>query len=148
MGITFNSTGGAMILDSAQPASGTYAGITVLLTAADTVAFGDVCYINSSGQAKLAKADAIANANATLMAVASITSTQSGLFLLMGTVTHSSLITVTAGALVYLSATGTTGNTLATTAPSGSNNVIQILGHGIATHTMLFNPSLIQVEHT
>ena len=118
------------------------------LTAGDSVAIGDVCYINSSGQAKLAKADVIADASALVMATATITSTNPGVFLALGIVRADSAISITAGAFVYLSTTGTTGNTLTTTAPSGSNNVIQILGWGVGAHIIYFAPSLVQVEHT
>ena len=47
-----------------------------------------------------------------------------------------------------ITVTGTTGNTLSQTAPSATDDVIQIVG--VATHAdrMFFNPSLVQVEHT
>ena len=53
-----------------------------------------------------------------------------------------------AGGLIYLTTTGTTGNTLTQTAPSGTNNSIQILGVALAADTFIFLPSLVQVEHT
>ena len=52
----------------------------------------------------------------------------------------------TVGGLIYLSITGMTGNTLTQTAPSGTDEVVQIIG--IATHDdrMIFSPNLTQVE--
>lgn len=128
--------------------SATVSGITMSLTAAGAVAFGDVCYINSSGQAVIAKADAIANASALVMAAGATGAGGATTFLVHGIARNDSTITITAGAFVYLSTTGTTGNTLTATAPSGTNNVIQILGWGMgSTHIMYFNPCLVQVEH-
>ena len=48
--------------------------------------------------------------------------------------------------LIYLSTTGTSGNTLTQTAPSGSGDIVQILG--VATHAdrIFFNPSLTYAE--
>ncbi len=135
------------LLVTAEPsvdhqASGTW----IDLTASDTVAFGDVCRIDSNGKAALAKADAIANASGICMAVVSINANATGRFLLLG-VARDDTWNWTPGGLIYLSTTGTTANTLTQSAPSGSNNVIQLLG--VATHAdrMLFKPELVQVEH-
>jgi hypothetical protein len=123
-------------------------GITANFTAADTVAFGDICYINSSGQAKLAKADAIANANATLMAAGTITATNSGIFLLYGRAKRTGWSwTVGSANFLFLSTTGTTGNTLTQTAPAATNNVVQIVGFPVSATEIMFNPNLVQVEH-
>ena len=54
----------------------------------------------------------------------------------------------TVGGLVYLSITGTTGNTLTQTAPSATDNVIQMIGIAIHANRMIVDPSLVQVEHT
>jgi hypothetical protein len=52
----------------------------------------------------------------------------------------------TVGGVVYLSTTGTSGNTLTQTAPTGTGKVVQILG--IATHAdrIYFYPQLVQME--
>jgi len=134
-------------LTAAPGADHTVSGTIIQLVAAQTQAIGDVCYIASTGKAYLAKADAIANANAVVMvADASIATDATGNYLVLG-IARDDTWTWTVGGLVYLSTTGTTGNTLTQTAPSGANNVIQVLG--VATHAdrMLFKPSLVQVEH-
>ena len=134
---------------TAAPASDHLAsGILISLTAAVALNFGDACYINSDGKAALGDADAIATASCIIMcADASIAENASGNFLLIG-VARDDTWTWTPGGLIYLSTTGTTGNTLTQTAPSGTDDVIQILG--VATHAdrMIFSPQLVQVEHT
>jgi hypothetical protein len=132
---------------NAAPSNLASSGLTTTLTAAGAVAIGDACYINSSGQAVIAKADAIANASALVMAAGATGAGGATTFLINGIIRDDSTISVTAGAFVYLSTTGTTGNTLTATAPSGANNVIQILGWAFGAHIIYFNPCLVQVEH-
>lgn len=132
----------------AAPASDHVAsGKKIVLTAAVAVAFGDVCYIDSNGKAALGDADAIATSNCVVMcADANIAQNSSGNFLLFG-IARDDTWAWTVGGLIYLTVTGTTGNTLSQSAPTGTDDVIQILG--VATHAdrMLFSPQLVQVEH-
>ena len=127
----------------------TTSGILISLVAHDTQAFGDACFINASGEAALPDADAIASSSAVVMCAdaAGIAADATGNYLLFGVARHDAW-NWTVGGLVYLTVTGTTGNTLSQTAPTGTDDVIQILG--VATHAdrMLFRPSLVQVEHT
>jgi hypothetical protein len=125
----------------------TASGTTILLTATANVAFGDVCYIASTGKASLIDADAIASMSAIVMAIATISADASGEFLLMG-IARDDTWAWTVGGLIYGSVTGTTGNTLTQTAPSGTDDVVQIMG--VATHAdrMYFNPQLVQIERT
>lgn len=138
-----------LILVTAAPGSDHLASGTIIaLTANENQAFGDVCYINVDGQAQLADATVIATASAVVMcADASINADASGNYLLYG-IARDDTWAWTVGGLIYLSLTGTTGNTLTQTAPTATDEVIQILG--VATHAdrMLFNPNLAQVEHT
>jgi len=123
-------------------------GVKVTLSANENQAFGDVCTINSTGKAAIARGNVIANANTVVMcADTTVLLGAVGNYLMLG-VARNDTWTWTVGGLIYLSITGTTGNTLTQTMPTGTNNVIQIIG--IATHAdrMIFNPSLIQVEHT
>lgn len=115
-------------------------GTIISLTANETQAFGDVCYIASSGKAAISSASAIATASVVVMCV------DSGKYLLHG-IARNDVWNWTVGGIIYLSTTGTTGNTLTQTAPSGVNEVIQVLG--IATHAdrIYFNPQIVQVEH-
>lgn len=136
-------------LVTAAPASDHLAsGLKIPLTAGATLAFGDVCYIKSDGKAWLVDADAIATASGVVMcADASISADAAGTFLLLG-IARDDTWSWTVGGLIFITVTGTTGNTLSQTAPTGEDDVIQIVG--VATHAdrMLFMPQLVQIEHT
>lgn len=127
----------------------TYYGETLTLTSTETQDVGDAVMIDSNGKAHLAKADAIANANAVLLAATAVTGSAVNIYLLPGgTLRLPSSPSWTKGGLIYLSATGTTGNTLAQSPPSSTNNVAQVLGVALTADTILFIPSLSQLEHT
>jgi hypothetical protein len=134
---------------TAAPASDHVAsGMKIVLTANENQAFGDVCYIDADGEAHLADADAIATSSVVAMcADATIAANATGNYLLHG-IARDDTWAWTVGGLIYLTVTGTTGNTLSQTAPTATDDVIQIMG--VATHAdrMYFNPQLVQVEHT
>lgn len=119
-------------------------GLKVDLVAAENLVFGEVGYINSSGKVAKADADAIATSSALFMALGSISTDATGTFLMLGFARNDAW-NWTVGGLIYLS---TTAGALTQTAPSGTDDVIQILG--VATHAdrMCFSPQLVQVEHT
>lgn len=122
-------------------------GVKIAAVATQDQAIGDAVMVASTGKFSLAKADAIANASAiALVADATIATDATGRYLLSGTMRDDTW-NWTVGGLIYLSATGTTGNTLTQTAPSAANNVIQILGVATAADELVFTPSLVQVEH-
>lgn len=136
------------IILTPAPANHVASGMKIALTAHDTQAFGDVGFINSDGEVALADADAIASASAIVMcADASIAANASGNYLMIG-IACDETWNWTIGGFIYLTVTGTTGNTLSQTAPTGTDDVVQIMG--VATHAdrMYFNPQLVQVEHT
>lgn len=133
---------------TAAPSAGASSGITLTLTSSGTQTIGDIVKINSSGQAALAKADVIADASALFIATAAVSGSGSNTYMALGTLRLSSSASWTKGGLIYLTATGTTGNTMSQTAPSSTNNVIQILGVALDVGTIMFHPSLVQVEHT
>lgn len=114
----------------------TVSGITVTLTAAAAVTIGQVCYIDSSGQAALADGDAIATMPVRVMATGSIGAGSSGQFLILGYMRDDSN-TYTVGGTIY--ASGTAG-AVTQTAPSGTAAVVQSLGYAVAAHIMFFNP--------
>jgi hypothetical protein len=145
--LTGDVTISEIVLDCLLSSDHTATGVKTTLVAAQAQAIGDACYIGSDGKAHLALADAIANANAIAMvADATITGDVTGNYLLYGTVRDDSW-SWTVGGFIYLSTTGTTGNTLTQTAPSGTNNVIQILGVATSADEIIFSPQLVQVEH-
>lgn len=146
---TFNqdTTGKSAEVGLAAGGDHTGKGVHLTLTAEQNQAIGDVCYIKNNGNAQLAKADVIANANAiVIVAEAAIGAAASGKYLVQGIVRDDSW-GWTVGGLIYLSLTGTTGNTLTQVAPSGANEVIQVLGVALSATTILFSPSLVQVVH-
>jgi hypothetical protein len=77
----------------------------------------------------------------------SVSAGATGIYIVMG-VTRDDSWNWNPGELIYLSTTGSVGNTITQTLPEGTDNVIQVLG--LATHSdrVFFNPSLVQVEHT
>ena len=133
---------GTVGLTAAPSADVTSSGIITALTAGENLVFGEVCYIASTGKALKADADAIATSSAIVMALATIAADASGNFILHG-IARNDAWAWTVGGLIYLS---TTAGALTQTAPSGTDDVVQILG--VATHAdrMYFNPQLVQVE--
>jgi Collagen triple helix repeat (20 copies) len=130
-----------------QTASGLL--ITGSLVAAQAQACMDACMLNSSGKPTLAKADVIADAWALMMVTdPTVGNGATGSYMVQGFVRNDAITFPTIGAPVYLSLNGTTGNTLSQSQPSGTNNVIQILGIAWGSHVLYFNPQLVQVEHT
>jgi len=142
--VNFKATN--MILTPSPTFDHKASGLIIPLTSAVAVNFGDVCYINSSGSTSLIDADAIGTMSGIVMcADESIAAAGSGNFLMYG-VARNDAWAWTVGGLIFGTVTGTTGNTLSQTAPSGTGDVVQVLG--VATHAdrMLFTPSLSQVE--
>ena len=128
-------------------ASLTTSGQLMTLTAAQTTAFGDICYVNSSGTATLVNASTIAGASALVMcADAAGNSSVSGNWLVYGTARNDSWNWGTIGGFIYATITGTTGNTLSQTAPVALNNSVQIVGIALSAHVMFFDPNMPQVE--
>jgi hypothetical protein len=138
---------GSMSVVTIPPVDNTASGLTLPFTADVTVNFGDICKIVANGNASLGNASAISTSSTIVMcADTTISASASGNFLLFG-IARSDSWSWTTGGLIYLSTVGTTGNTLTQTAPSGANNVIQIIGVANDTHRMYFNPQLVQIEH-
>lgn len=121
--------------------------ITIELTAADTVAKGDVCYLNASGQAKLIDASAASTCDGQLvMAQEAITATNTGTFLVYGV--EDGFSSLTPGTVYYASITGTTGNTVSTSQPTASGEIIRKLYTAATSTTIFFNPSVDYGEIT
>lgn len=120
-------------------------GPTIRLVANENQAFGDVCFINVDGEAQLGDADADSTAYCTVMCTETVTANNTATYIVQGHARDDTWAW-TVGGLVYLSTTGTTGNTLTQTAPSATGDQVQIIG--VATHAdrILFNPDLSVVE--
>ena len=135
---------GNAILIAAPSVDLTASGFVASFTAGQATVFGDVCYVASNGKATLADADALATSGAVAMSIATISNDAAGNFLMHGFARNDAWAW-TVGGIIYLS---TTAGGITQTAPSGADDVIQVLG--VATHAdrIYFNPQLVQVEHT
>ena len=134
-------------LDSSPDADHTANGIKATLTAGAALVFGDVCYMGSDGKMEKGDADAVASAFCWAVALATISEDAAGLFALPNSFVRDDTWNWTSlGQPVYLD-TATAGG-LTQTAPSGTDDVIQIIGIAITADIILFLPQLVQVEHT
>jgi hypothetical protein len=115
--------------------------IAETLTAGENLDDGDLCYLNSDGEMYLADADAEATAD-TLLAICteSLTDGNPGTFIIRGRYTTSGL---TAGAVYYVS---TTAGDWTATAPSGTGDIVRIVGYALSTTVLLFMPDNTYVE--
>ncbi len=134
-----------LLLTPAPAGDTTVSGIIAPFTAHENVAFGDVCYVNADGEMAKADADAAASSLVVAMAAAAINADASGSFLLLG-IARNDAWNWTVGGTLYLDTTTAGGMTQ--TAPSGTDDVVIVLG--VATHAdrVLFRPSGVMVEHT
>lgn len=134
-----------MFITAAPSSNTTVSGEKIQFTANENQAFGDVVYIASDGDAALADADGIATAKVVAMCTATVTTGNTATYLLKGIARNDSW-NWTVGGYVYLSTTGTTGNTLTQTAPSGTDDCVVIVG--IASHPdrIIVAPQLVIVE--
>jgi len=115
--------------------------ITETLTAGQDVVSGDVTYLKSDGKMWKIDANAEATSKGRLgLATASILADATGSFLILGDYTTSSLTT---GATYYLS---TTAGEYTTTAPSGSEDIVRIIGYAKSTTVLFFNPDDTYIE--
>ena len=110
-------------------------------TAGETLAAGDVCVLNASGQ--VVKADASAEStSSSLIALAStaIESGKQGNFLLSGLYTSSGLTT---GATLFVS---TTAGTWTESKPEASGEIVRVLGYALSTTQVFFQPDRTWTE--
>ncbi len=124
-----------------------YTGIKIVLTAAANSVIGDVVYLASSGKATFCKSDAIANCPYAfaIFADPTIAANAAGNWLTNGTIRDDTW-NWTVGSPIYVSATGTTANTLTQTAPSAAHNVVMSVGVALSSHVIYFFGSLIPIE--
>lgn len=132
-----------LIEETAGGADHTVSGTHSSFPVGEAVVFGDVLYMKSDG--KLWKSDASAATTTPMMAMAMETiSADNGCDVLLNGFARDDTWTWTVGGEVYVSLTA---GALTQTAPSATDEVVQIAG--IATHAdrMLFNPQLVTVIH-
>ncbi len=132
----------SIALDPAGGADGDYSGITFTATGGVTVAFGEMVYlVAGDSQWDLTDADAVATGGTVAIAMAVSTSTAGNPITLMthGIVRADAVFpALTIGAPVYLS---TTPGAITLTAPSGTDDVIRIIGYAITADEILLTIS-------
>lgn len=134
------------VLDPTPDTDHSASGLTALLTAGTALVAGQVCYQGSDGKMEKGDADAVATAFCWAIALATIADNAEGSFALPGSfVRDDSWSWATKGQPVYLD-TATPGG-LTQTAPSGEDDVIQIIGIAYSATVIYFYPQLVQVEY-
>lgn len=126
----------AIVLTPAPP-DVTVSGQTMSLTAGENVVFGDVVYIKSDGKMWKADANAAGLFPANYMATATILADAAGVFLRSGFARNDAW-SWTVGGKIYLS---TAAGGMTQTAPSATDNCVQILGTATHADRMDFTPS-------
>lgn len=146
-----NKTIQAGIIDYViEPASDdTYEGeVSNDLLAGDTIAQWDLVYLDStSGRWEFADADAAATAGSVLLAMATAAGTDGNAMnvIFRGIVRNDGWTWTTVGAPLYVS--GTPG-AITQTQPSGTDDVIRIVGYVISDDCIYFNPENDWITHT
>ena len=132
---------GAIALDPAGSADGKFSGITFTATAGETFAFGDIVYLKAAdSEWYLADASAVGTAGTVAIAIAVSSGADAGACTLMlsGIIrADAGFPTLTIGAPVYISETGTTTNTATVTAPATTDAVVKIVGYALTANEML-----------
>ena len=121
-------------------------GMTSSCTCGETLNIGDAFYIKSDGKAWLAKADAATTMPAVGIMAANCTIDQTGKAVLLNGIFRDDTWAWTVGGLVYITITGTTGNTLSQTAPSVSTNQVQVFGLAVHADCILVNPNYMLIS--
>lgn len=135
-----------LYLDATPATDHTGAGLVTSLTCGETLNIGDAFFVKSDGKAWLAKADATTTMPATGLMLANCTVDQTGKKVLIRGIARDDTWNWTVGGLIYITITGTTGNTLSQTAPSASTNQVQIIGLAIHADYMIVNPNYMLVQ--
>lgn len=121
--------------------------ITIQMTANEIQTVGDLCFINTDGEAQIGDADAIATAKIKLMCASTVSANATGTYLILGTVRDDSWNWIV-GADIYLSRVGTSLNTLTQTAPTGVDDCVVYIGYALSADTIMFEPSKNIIERT
>lgn len=140
----------SIALDPAGSADGKYTGITITGTAGTTLAFGDLIYLAvADSRWELTDADAAATAGGILVGICVLAAAADGSatnILLQGTIrADAKFPALTVGAAVYVS---TTTGEIQVAQPSGTDDVIRVVGFALTADEIYFNPSPDYITHT
>jgi hypothetical protein len=135
---------------AAGSADGKYSGLATPGTAGATLAFGDLCYLAvADSRWELADADAEATAGGVLLGICVLAAAADGdptRMLLVGNVrADAAFPTLTIGAPAYV---GVTAGDIQVAQPSGTDDVIRVVGHAKTADELFFNPSRDWITHT
>lgn len=124
-------------------ADGKWCGITVEGTAGAALAFGDLCYLAvADSRWELTDADAAATAGGVLLGMcvlAAAGDASATRMLLFGTIrADTKFPALTIGAPVYV---GVTAGEIQVAQPSGTDDVMRIVGEAVTADSIMFNPS-------
>lgn len=136
-------------LDGALSATDKWSGVTVSGTAGTTVNFGDALYLavaDSRWELVDASAEGTSGSVPVLLALGASTDGSAVELLVQGTVRDTAW-SWTVGGQIYLSETGTTGNTLTQTAPTTTDSVTKVVGYAVSATEMVWNPSVDYLTH-
>jgi len=138
-------TGPTITLTETMTSDTTATGIIVSKTAGESVAFGDTVYFKSDGKAWKTNAATATLFPAQAMAIATITTGNTGNFLLYGTARKDAW-NWTIGGIIYLDSSA---GGMTQTPPSTTDYCVQVLGvcHPNAD-TVFFNPDQNYITHT
>ena len=133
----------SVALDPALSADGTFTGITINGTAGATLAFGDLIYLAvADSRWELVDADSVTTAGAVLTGMCVLAAAADGnatVVLLQGNIrADANFPALTIGAPVYAS---TTPGDIQVAQPSGTDDVVQVVGFALTADSIYFNPS-------
>lgn len=142
--------GGSIALDAALSADGTYSGITRAGTAGTTLAFGDLVYLAAADSRwELTDADAASTSGDVLIGMCVLAAASDGsatTILLQGNIrADTAFPTLTISAPAYV---GTTAGDIQVAQPSGTDDVIRVVGFALTADELYFNPSQDYITHT
>lgn len=136
----------SMLLVAALSSNQTASGSKVSLTAGESFAFGEVGYIKSDGKVWKAKADAATTMPVRYVALGAISADASGTFLRSGIVRNDAWNWTVGGESGLIYASAATAGAMTQTAPSGSGQKVQVIGHALTADIMDFNPESLMGE--
>jgi len=127
-------------IDATPDADHTATGLTTnTIAAGATIAIGELCYLGSGGKWLLTDADAEATATGMLgISVEAQTDTNPMITALAGSFVRDDTYAWTVGAELYV---GTTPGAIVETAPSGSADIVRVIGYAVSADVIYFLPS-------
>lgn len=104
----------------------------------------EICYLKSDGKYWKAKADSATTMPGVVIALEAIEAESTGSLAVSGRLVTNGAWSWTPGAFLYVSEAA--GGRIASAAPSGSGEQVQILGYAETATTIRFIPNLVLVE--